>query len=134
MADAESQFCQSVASAFVDAYYQKFDNPSTRPELVDLYTAEAKLTFEGTQTVGQVAIREKLGTIPLGRIQRAVTVVDSQVIPGLGVLIQVIGQLQNEQDKALGFSHSFILKSMNNSFFIDNEIFRLALYNFPDSA
>ena len=23
---------------------------------------------------------------------------------------------------------------MNNSFFIDNEIFRLALYNFPDSA
>ena len=38
MADAESQFCQSVATAFVDAYYQKFDNPSTRPELVDLYT------------------------------------------------------------------------------------------------
>ena len=57
----------AIGTAFVKHYYEQFDN--NRAALSTLYTEQSKLTFEGEQFMGSIAIMQKLtvcvATLPL---------------------------------------------------------------------
>lgn len=44
--------------------------------------------------------------------------------------IEMFFVLQVDDDKPIGYSHTFILRPEGGSFFIMHEIFRLAVHNF----
>ncbi|KAK7505615.1 hypothetical protein BaRGS_00002886 [Batillaria attramentaria] len=68
----------------------------------------------------------------MGNIKRAVTKVDCQPMWDGGVIVSVIGQLQEdaEHSKLMSFSQVFILKSDGAAWFILHEIFRLNMHDF----
>ncbi|KAK6178486.1 hypothetical protein SNE40_013272 [Patella caerulea] len=121
-----------IGQQFVAAYYKGFDDKNSRATLQPLYHSTALLTFEGCQFQGPQAIVEKLMSVPSDNIQRAITCADYQPTIDGGVQVCIIGQLKtdSEHDKPMPFTHVFLLKRENANYFINNEIFRLALHNF----
>ena len=98
------------------------------------------MTFEGAQVKGRDAILAKFAQLTFAKIIHAVTCVDCQPLADGGILVMVLGQLkvgansnesalQTDDDPPQTFSQSFLLRPANQSFFIANEIFRLAIHN-----
>ncbi|XP_042239875.1 probable nuclear transport factor 2 isoform X2 [Homarus americanus] len=98
---------QQIGETFVKQYYAIFDGERDgREKLVNFYH---NLTFT--------------------KIARAITTVDCQPTFDGGVLINILGQLKMDEDPVHGFSQTFVLKPMSDSFFIQHDSFRLVIHN-----
>merc|ERR1711874_911654 len=122
---------EQIGKAFTQQYYALFDNAAQRPQLAALYNAEQSLmTFEGEQRQGAVKIMEKFASLTFQSIQHLITAVDCQPTFDGGILINVLGQLKTDEDPPHGSNHTFVLKPQEgNSWFIQHDIFRLAVHN-----
>lgn len=121
---------EAIGKSFVQSYYALFDDPAQRPQLVNLYNVDSSfMTFEGIQIQGGAKIMEKLTSLTFQKISRIITAVDSQPMFDGGVLINVLGRLQTDDDPPHGFSHVFVLKPVGTSFYCAHDIFRLAIHN-----
>jgi len=120
----------NIGKAFTQQYYAMFDNPATRAQLVNLYNAEQSLmTFEGVQLQGAAKIMEKIQSLTFQKIAHLITAVDCQPSFDGGVLINVLGQLKTDDDPPQSFCQCFMLKPGGGSFFIQHDMFRLAIHN-----
>ncbi|XP_005091242.1 probable nuclear transport factor 2 [Aplysia californica] len=123
---------EMIGKSFAEQYYACFDNKDTREKVAAMYSPnEGMLSFEGQQFQGAAAIGEKMKTVPLDNMLRVISTIDCQPMMDGGVIVSVLGQLKNndDNDKVLPFSQTFVLKPANNSFFIYHDIFRLVLHN-----
>ncbi|XP_040174278.1 probable nuclear transport factor 2 isoform X2 [Anopheles arabiensis] len=87
------------------------------------------MTFEGQQIQGAAKILEKLQSLTFQNITRVLTAVDSQPMFDGGVLINVLGRLQCDDDPPHAYSQTFVLKPIGASFFCAHDIFRLNIHN-----
>jgi len=126
-----NQQFNDIGNTFVKQYYAAFDaDRESRANVANFYHAELSLmSFEGVQMQGSVAIMDKIKGLSFQKIRRAMTAVDCQPTFDGGVLINVLGQLQMDEDPVHGFSQTFVLKPLNNSFFIQHDCFRLVIHN-----
>jgi len=123
---------EEIGKGFVQQYYAIFDDPTQRPNLVALYNNDQSfMTFEGQQLQGAAKIMEKLQSLTFQKISRVLTAIDSQPMFDGGVLINVLGRLQCDDDPPHAFSQVFSLKPLGNTYFCQHDIFRL---NIHDSA
>ncbi|KAF4529481.1 hypothetical protein B566_EDAN018018 [Ephemera danica] len=121
---------ETIGKSFVEQYYTMFDNVLTRPNLANLYNAEASfMTFEGQQLQGALKIMEKFNSLAFKNITRVITAVDSQPMFDGGVLITVLGRLQCDDDPPHPFHQVFVLKPAGTSFFCQHDIFRLGIHD-----
>ncbi|KAJ8932095.1 hypothetical protein NQ314_014944 [Rhamnusium bicolor] len=121
---------EAIGKGFVQQYYALFDDPLQRPNLVNMYNIELSfMTFEGVQLQGSVKIMEKLNALSFQKINRIITAIDSQPMFDGGVLINVLGRLQADEDPPHAFSQVFVLKPLGNSFFVQHDIFRLGIHD-----
>jgi hypothetical protein len=121
---------EAIGKGFVSQYYALFDNPAQRNSLVNMYNAELSfMTFEGQQIQGSAKILEKLQSLTFQKIERAITAVDSQPMFDGGVLINVLGRLKTDDDQPHAYTQTFVLKPLSGSFFLQHDIFRLALHD-----
>lgn len=86
------------------------------------------MTFEGTQCMGRAKILEKFQSLTFSKIQHVITLIDSQPTFDNGVLVTVLGQLKTDDDPPHTFNQTFVLKSLGDTFFVEHDIFRLALH------
>ncbi|KAK9841087.1 hypothetical protein WJX84_001284 [Apatococcus fuscideae] len=116
---------KAVGKAFVDHYYNTFD--TARSSLASLYSEQAMLTFEGSETQGQQAILQKLTSLPFQQCKHHVATLDVQPSPMQGgIMVFVTGQLLTEgESQPLKFSQIFHLVASGNSFALSNDLFRL---------
>ncbi|CAG0912699.1 unnamed protein product [Notodromas monacha] len=118
----------AIGRAFVEQYYQLFDNPTLRPNLAKFYDENASLmTFEGVQIMGAQKIMEKLNSLTFRKIAHVVTLVDCQPTFDGGVLVAVFGQLKTDDDPPHTFTQIFGLKPLETNFFVAHDVFRLHL-------
>jgi len=116
---------QTVATQFVDFYYNTFD--TNRQNLKSLYRATSVLTFEGALSQGDNDIIEKLVGLPFQKVQHRVDTKDAQLLSGgNGLFVLVTGALiVDDSPSPLNYSQSFILVSEGGSFYVANDTFRL---------
>ncbi|XP_011559945.1 probable nuclear transport factor 2 isoform X2 [Plutella xylostella] len=120
----------AIGKGFVQQYYALFDDPASRASLANMYNVETSfMTFEGVQLQGAVKIMEKLNSLTFQKIGRLITSVDSQPMFDGGVLINVLGRLQTDDDQPHGYFQTFVLKPIGNSFYLEHDMFRLALHD-----
>ncbi|XP_018339409.1 PREDICTED: probable nuclear transport factor 2 isoform X2 [Trachymyrmex septentrionalis] len=121
---------EAIGKGFVQQYYAMFDDPAQRPNLINMYNAETSfMTFEGLQIQGAIKIMEKLTSLSFQKINRIITAIDSQPMFDGGVLINVLGRLQADEDPPHAFSQLFVLKPMGNSYYCQHDIFRLSIHD-----
>ncbi|KAK0079254.1 hypothetical protein PV325_001477 [Microctonus aethiopoides] len=121
---------EAIGKGFVEQYYALFDDPVQRPNLLNLYNTESSfMTFEGQQIQGAIKIMEKLTSLRFQKINRMISAIDSQPMFDGGVLINVLGRLQTDEDPPHVYSQTFVLKPLGTSFFCQHDIFRLALHD-----
>ncbi|KAL3270115.1 hypothetical protein HHI36_009174 [Cryptolaemus montrouzieri] len=121
---------EAIGKGFVSQYYALFDDPMQRPNLHSMYNAETSfMTFEGSQLQGSAKIMEKISNLSFQKITRVITAVDSQPTFDGGVLINVLGRLQCDEDPPHAFCQVFVLKPLGNTFYIQHDIFRLAIHD-----
>jgi len=119
-----------IGKGFVTQYYSLFDNPNERNSLYNMYNDELSfMTFEGQQIQGAKKILEKLQSLTFQKINRIITAVDSQPMFDGGVLINVLGRLQTDDDMPHAYTQIFVLKPLAGTFFLQHDIFRLALHD-----
>ncbi|XP_017880984.1 probable nuclear transport factor 2 isoform X1 [Ceratina calcarata] len=118
-----------IGKGFVQQYYAMFDDPAQRQNLMNMYNTESFMTFEGLQIQGAMKIMEKLTSLTFQKINRIITAIDSQPMFDGGVLINVLGRLQADEDPPHAFSQIFVLKPLGNSFFCQHDIFRLGIHD-----
>lgn len=87
------------------------------------------MTFEGVQLLGRVKILEKFQGLTFQKIQHVITTVDAQPTFDGGVIVSVLGQLKTDDDPPHTFNQTFVLKPAEGSFFLEHDIFRLALHS-----
>ncbi|KOB71516.1 putative nuclear transport factor 2 [Operophtera brumata] len=113
----------AIGKGFVQQYYILFDDPAQRPNLVNMYNVETSfMTFEGVQLQGAVKIMEKLNSLTFQKIGRVITSVDSQPMFDGGT----------DDDAPHAYLQTFVLKPIANSFYVEHDIFRLALHDCDD--
>ncbi|XP_044755421.1 probable nuclear transport factor 2 isoform X1 [Coccinella septempunctata] len=121
---------EAIGKGFVSQYYALFDDPIQRPNLHSMYNAETSfMTFEGSQLQGSAKIMEKISSLTFQKITRVITAVDSQPTFDGGVLISVLGRLKCDEDPPHAFVQVFVLKPLGTSFYIQHDIFRLAIHD-----
>ncbi|KAK7794819.1 hypothetical protein R5R35_009387 [Gryllus longicercus] len=121
---------EAIGKGFVQQYYAIFDDPAQRPNLINMYNTETSfMTFEGQQIQGAVKIMEKLTSLSFQKINRIITAVDSQPMFDGGVLINVLGRLQTDEDPPHAYLQTFVLKPIGASFYVQHDLFRLALHD-----
>ncbi|KAG5323616.1 NTF2 factor, partial [Pseudoatta argentina] len=124
---------EAIGKGFVQQYYAMFDDPAQRPNLINMYNAETSfMTFEGLQIQGAIKIMEKLTSLSFQKINRIITAIDSQPMFDGGVLINVLGRLQTDEDQPHAYIQTFVLKPIGTSFYVQHDIFRLALHDTAD--
>ncbi|XP_016937228.1 probable nuclear transport factor 2 [Drosophila suzukii] len=121
---------EDIGKGFVQQYYAIFDDPANRANVVNFYSAtDSFMTFEGHQIQGAPKILEKVQSLSFQKITRVITTVDSQPTFDGGVLINVLGRLQCDDDPPHAFSQVFVLKANAGTFFVAHDIFRLNIHN-----
>nr|CAD7393899.1 unnamed protein product [Timema cristinae] len=121
---------EAIGKGFVHQYYAIFDDPVQRPNLINMYNTETSfMTFEGQQIQGAVKIMEKITSLSFQKINRIITAVDSQPMFDGGVLINVLGRLQTDEDPPHAYIQTFVLKPIGTSFYVQHDTFRLALHD-----
>ncbi|CAL7946873.1 nuclear transport factor-2 isoform X2 [Xylocopa sonorina] len=119
-----------IGKGFVQQYYAMFDDPVQRPNLINMYNTDSSfMTFEGLQIQGAIKIMEKLSSLTFQKINRIITAIDSQPMFDGGVLINVLGRLQTDEDQPHAYIQTFVLKPIGTSFYVQHDIFRLALHD-----
>lgn len=117
---------EMVGRAFVDHYYNLFDND--RPSLSSLYQPTSMLTFEGLKIQGVEDITKKLIELPFEQCHHLISTIDAQPssVAG-GILVFVSGSLQLQgEEHALRFSQMFhLIPTVEGRFFVLNDVFRL---------
>ncbi|KAG0416493.1 hypothetical protein HPB47_006392 [Ixodes persulcatus] len=94
-----------------------------------LQEEKSLMTFEGEQIFGRTKIMEKIQGLRFQKICHHCTVIDSQPMFDGGILISVLGQLKTDDDPAHTFLQVFVLKPMGETFYVEHDIFRLALHH-----
>ncbi|KAH8310394.1 hypothetical protein KR044_001068 [Drosophila immigrans] len=121
---------KQIANEFVRQYYATFDDPKNRADVANFYSpTDAFMSFEGHQIQGASQIREKVLSLGFERIRRIITTVDSQPTFDGGVLINVLGRLQCDDDPSHDFVQVFVLKTNAGAYFVTQDIFRLNIHN-----
>ena len=121
---------EEIGKGFVQQYYALFDDPTQRANLANMYNAETSfMTFEGIQLQGAKNIMEKLTGLAFQKINRMITAVDSQPMFDGGVLINVLGRLQCDDDPPHAYSQVFVLQPLGGSFYCAHDIFRLNIHD-----
>ncbi|MCM2422715.1 ketosteroid isomerase family protein [Streptomyces sp. RKAG293] len=117
-----------IGRSFVQQYYALLNGDAhARKSLANFYTADTSLmTFEGQQFVGQRKITERFETLDL-RSQHTLTEIDTQPTQEGGVLVVVLGQVKTDDDPPQTFNQTFVLKPSGESFYVQHDIFRIAL-------
>ncbi|XP_035219371.1 nuclear transport factor 2-like [Stegodyphus dumicola] len=87
------------------------------------------MTFEDQQLFGRTKIMEKLQALTFQKIAHIITAIDTQPMFDGGILICVLGQLKTDDDHPHTFHQTFVLKSLGDSFYVEHDIFRLALHH-----
>ncbi|CAO1395135.1 unnamed protein product [Diamesa serratosioi] len=119
-----------IGKGFVSQYYLLFDDPLRRNTLVNMYNNELSfMTFEGQQIQGAPKILEKLQSLTFQKINRVITAIDSQPMFDGGVIVSVLGRLQTDDDQPHAYTQTFVLKPAEGSFFLQHDMFRLALHD-----
>jgi len=123
-----------MGKAFVGFYYPAFsENRGANSQLLNVYTDQSCLSFEGAQFQGKQAIMEKLASLPFKKVAHQVTTIDAQPIIGVddnnAVALMITGQLKADEDPPHSFHHTFLLRPAGGAFVVSNEVFRLALHN-----
>ncbi|XP_022107288.1 uncharacterized protein LOC110988256 [Acanthaster planci] len=119
---------QNIGQAFCTQYYNTFD--MDRKLLAPLFTDVSIMSFEGDVKVGVNDIIQKLTALPFRTVKHVATSIDSQPTLDQSILVSVLGQVKTDEDPPKAFHQSFLLKSMNGTFYVLNDIFRLGLHNF----
>ncbi|XP_041630919.1 probable nuclear transport factor 2 isoform X2 [Drosophila kikkawai] len=121
---------EEIGKGFVQQYYSIFDDPANRANVVNFYSAtDSFMTFEGHQIQGAPKILEKVQSLSFQKINRVITTVDSQPTFDGGVIINVLGRLQTDDDQPHAYIQTFVLKSVSGTFFVQHDIFRLSLHD-----
>ncbi|KAJ8680534.1 hypothetical protein QAD02_016321 [Eretmocerus hayati] len=121
---------EAIANGFVQQYYAMFDDPIQRPNLVNMYNVDSSfMTFQGKQAQGSAKIMESIKALTFQKINRIISSIDAQPTFDGGVLINVLGRLQADEDPVHDFFQIFVLKPLGNSFFCQHDIFRLAIHD-----
>ncbi|OLL26195.1 Nuclear transport factor 2 [Neolecta irregularis DAH-3] len=114
----------AVAKQFTEFYYSQFDKD--RSQLASLYRDTSMLTFQETQIQGSKGIIEKLVSLPFRKVSHTVTTLDAQPDTRGGVLVLVTGALMvDEEQNPLQYTQVFNLFNEGQSFFVQNDIFKL---------
>lgn len=136
---------ETIGKSFIHQYYAILDDNSQRLNVANFYSVSGTgfqhcqskcflqetnslMTFEGTQLMGRAKILEKFQSLTFQKIQHVITTVDSQPTFDGGVLVSVLGQLKTDDDPPHTFNQTFVLKPAADSFFVEHDIFRLALH------
>lgn len=100
---------EMVGKAFVDHYYDLFDN--NRASLSTLYQPTSMLTFEGQKTFGVIDICSKLNQLPFDNCKHFVSTIDSQPSSySNAIVVFVSGSLQlPDEEHHLRFSQVILL-------------------------
>lgn len=113
-----------LGKIYVAQYYALFDDPMRRLSLVSLYNFDDSfLTFEGERFRGTRNILDKFEKLKLGKLERTIKSVDSQPLHDGGIVLNVIGKVQNNNDTRL-YAQTFIFQPQKGSFFLQHDIFR----------
>ncbi|KAG2234765.1 hypothetical protein INT48_000114 [Thamnidium elegans] len=118
---------QDVGLIFVREYYTFLNKKPHR--LHAFYNKDSLFVRgdEGTVTTtvqGQEEIRKKIEECHFEDCKVLVTQVDSQVSANNGILIQVLGEMCNQNGPSQKFSQTFFLAPQPNGYFVLNDIFR----------
>lgn len=120
---------KAIGESFIQQFYAMLDNNDTRLQVGNFYSeTNSLMTFEGTQLMGRAKIVEKFQSLTFQKIQHVITVVDAQPTFDGGVLVNVLGQLKTDDDPPHTFNQTFVPKPANDTFFVEHDIFRLALH------
>ncbi|XP_018495671.1 probable nuclear transport factor 2 isoform X1 [Galendromus occidentalis] len=87
------------------------------------------MTFEGEQHFGRTKIMEKFQALTFQKICHVITATDCQPMFDGGIMIVVLGQLKTDDDPPHSFYQVFVLKPIGDSFYLEHDIFRLALHH-----
>lgn len=141
---------EAIGKSFIQQYYQFLDNNETRLQVGNFYSVcimtvfdfyyncicfifaqetNSLMTFEGVQLLGRAKILEKFQSLTFQKIQHVITTADSQPTFDGGVLVTVLGQLKTDDDPPHTFNQTFVLKPSADTFFVEHDIFRLALHS-----
>ncbi|XP_013775185.1 probable nuclear transport factor 2 isoform X1 [Limulus polyphemus] len=121
---------QDIAAAFVQSYYLHFDDNEKRSTMASFYDEETSLmSFEGQNLLGRSKIMEKLNCLTFQKIAHSITKVDCQPMFDGGVLVCVLGQLKTDDDPPHTFSQTFVLKPYNEGFYVQHDVFRIAVHD-----
>lgn len=114
-----------LGKIYVAQFYTLFDDPSKRLSLVSLYHYDdSMLSYEGEKFHGTKQIIEKFQKLNLRKIERSITSVDSQSLRGGGVIINVVGRVEANDNPSQRYAQTFVFKPQKGSFFLQNDIFR----------
>ncbi|KAL1488487.1 hypothetical protein ABEB36_014954 [Hypothenemus hampei] len=98
------------------------------PIMLNIYCRISFMIFKRIQLQGVPKIIEKFNSLKFQKINRIITAVDSQPMFDGGVLINVLGRLQTDEDLPHAYMQTFVLKPIEGSFVVQH-IFRLVLYD-----
>ena len=114
---------EQVGEAFVKKYYALFESNQTQA-MINMYHANALLTYEDTKVMGQSAIRDILvNKVTSQSIEHVVTKCDCQPTPDGGVFIMITGMLKTG-DHVHPYNEVFVLKPDNGSYLVFHHLFR----------
>jgi len=120
---------EQIGKSFVQQYYALMDDSAQRPNVANFYSEQKSLmSFEGQQMMGRTKIMEKIQSLTFQKIQHLITAIDTQPTFDGGVLVVVLGQLKTDDDPPHTFNQVFVLKPANDSFYVEHDVFRLALH------
>ena len=112
-----------IGTQFVNHFYSTF---GSRQDLMNLFSDQSMLTFEGEQFMGQEAIYGKLSSF--GTVTHKINTLDCQPTAGNGIMCYVSGELSIEGGNPMMFTECFnLMQGGAQGYYIHNNIFRLSL-------
>jgi len=120
---------KAIGKAFIDFYYSKFDT-GPRDGVAALYEPiNGMMNFNNSDYAkGAQEIAEKLRSLTFQTISHTVSTMDIQPTYDNCILIVVTGALKADNDPPMQFTETFLLRFINNSWLVVNNVFRLILY------
>ena len=119
---------EQLAEQFLNTYYNTMI--TDRPSLINFYTDNSTLTYEGQTYRGLKEISEKFEGFSFKKIQFALDNFDHQdsCIQG-GLMILLSGSLLLDDQNKLQFSQFFHLLPNGNTYYVHNELFRVTSFD-----
>lgn len=124
---------KEIGKQFLENYYRIYYKNCK--VLFNIYTQNAKLTFQNIEYLGIDRIKNKYITMNLTRPKHKIFTYDIQPIDITKVYIVVTGSFANSIEsqitsfgnytKVFNFIESFLIENINNKWYIRNHIFRI---------